>query len=144
MEDRERNKALMRRFVEEVINGGHLEVADELISPDHVNHDPTAPDHEPGREGLKQLIAAYRRAFPDLRFEIQEMVAEGDSVALLWTLTGTHRGELMDIPPTGRSVHIYGSEINHFEDGLITESWAVSDALTLMRQIGHPPGPDTD
>jgi steroid delta-isomerase-like uncharacterized protein len=132
----EEKKEVVRRFVEEVMNEGNLDVADELISPEHVNHDPTAPDVQPGSEGVKQLISMYRSAFPDIHFETEEMICEGDIVAHRWTFTGTHRGEMMGVEPTGKKVEVAGLEMNRVEDGRITASWTVSDAMGLMNQLG--------
>lgn len=132
----EGNKAVVRRFIEEVINAGNLDAADELIAPGHINHDPTAPEVPPGPEGIKQLIGMYREAFPDIRFEIAEMVSEGDTVAHRWTFTGTHEGEMMGVAPTGNRVEVMGVEINRVEDGRITASHTVSDAMGLMQQLG--------
>ncbi len=77
----EDNKEVVRRFVEEVMNGGDLDAAGRLIAPDHVNHDPTAPEVPPGPEGIKRLIGMYRSAFPDIRFHTGEMICEGNTVA---------------------------------------------------------------
>lgn len=131
---------VVRRFVEEVINGGNLDLADELIAPDHRNHDPTAPEVGEGPEGVKELIGAYRSAFPDLRFEIGEIFssADGAAVAHRWTMTGTHEGEMMGIEPTGRRVEVMGVEINHERDNRISASRTLSDAVGLMRQPGAP------
>jgi steroid delta-isomerase-like uncharacterized protein len=132
----EENEAIVRRFVEEVMNGGNLDAAEELIAPDHVNHDPTAPEVPTGPEGIKQLIGMYRSAFPDIRFETGEMISDGGTVAHRWTFTGTHEGEMMDVEPTGNRVKVSGVEMNHVEDGRITASWTVSDAMGLMKQLG--------
>ena len=135
----EENKEVVRRFVEEVMNGGDLDAADALISPDHVNHDPTAPEVPPGPEGVKRLIGMYRSAFPDIRFETGEIIGEGDTVAHRWTFTGTHRGALMSVEPTGRRVEVAGVEMNRVRNGKISASWTVSDALGLMGQLGLAP-----
>jgi len=132
----EENEAIVHRFVEEVMNGRNLGAAKDLISPDHVNHDPTAPEVPPGPEGIKQLIGMYRSAFPDIRFETGEMISDGATVAHRWTFTGTHEGEMMGIEPTGKRVEVSGVEMNHVEDGRISASWTVSDAMGLMRQLG--------
>ena len=138
----EENKRVVRRFVEEVMNGGDLEAADELIAPDHVNHDPTAPEVLPGPEGIKELIGMYRSAFPDIHFTTGEMICEGDTVAHRWTFTGTHRGEMVGVGPTGRRVEVSGVEMNRVENGKISAFWTVSDALGLMRQLGLTPQPE--
>ena len=132
----EENQAIVHRFVEEVMNEGNLDTAEDLISPDHVNHDPTAPEVPPGPEGIKQLIGMYRSAFPDIRFETGEMISDGATVAHRWTFTGTHEGEMMGVEPTGKRVEVSGVEMNHVESGRITASWTVSDAMGLMRQLG--------
>ncbi len=128
--------AVVKTFIEEVINSGNLEKVDELVAPDHVNNDPTAPDHAPGAEGIKELISAYRAGFPDLHFETGQMFAVDGKVAHHWIMTGTHEGEFMGIEPTGNKVEAMGVEINHVENGKIKESWTVSDALTVMQQLG--------
>ena len=133
----EEDMATVRRFVEEVINQGNLELTDELVTSDHVNHDPTAPVTGEGPQGIKEPIGTYRSAFPDLRFEIGEMFASGDGrVAHRWIMTGTHEGEMMGVEPTGRRVEVMGVEINHVRDGRISASYTVSDAASLMRQLG--------
>ena len=88
---KEENEAIVHRFVEEVMNGGNLEAAEDLIAPDHVNHDPTAPEVPLSPEGIKQLIGMYRSAFPDIRFETGATLCEGHTVALRRTLTGPTR-----------------------------------------------------
>lgn len=132
----EENKAVVRRFVEEVINAGNFDVVDELVAHDHVNDDPTAPEAPQGAEGIKQLIGMYREAFPDLHFEIREMISEGGIVAHRWILTGTHEGEMMGVEPTGRRVEVMGVEMNRVEDGKISASHTVSDSMGMMRQLG--------
>jgi predicted SnoaL-like aldol condensation-catalyzing enzyme len=116
------NKEVVRRFVEEVINGGDLDAADRLIAPDHVNHDPTAPEVPPGPGSIKRLIGMYRSAFPDIRLEAGEMIGEGDTVAHRWTFTGTHRGEMMGVEPTGRRGEVAGVEMNRVQNGRISAS----------------------
>ena len=138
----EENKKVVRRFVEEVMNGGDLDAAEELVAPDHVNHGPTAPEVPAGPEGVKELIGMYRSAFPDIRFTTGEMICEGDTVAHRWTFTGTHKGEMMGVEPTGRRVEVAGVEINRVENGRISASWTVSDALGLMQQLGLTPSPE--
>ncbi len=132
----EEDVTVVKTFIEEVINSGNLEKVDELVAPDHVNNDPTAPAHAPGAEGIKELIGAYRAGFPDLRFETGQMFAVDGKVAHHWIMKGTHEGEFMGIKPTGNKVEAMGVEINHVENGKIKESWTVSDAMTVMQQLG--------
>ena len=131
----EANKAIIRRFVEEVQNGGDLTVLDEIAAADYVNH--TAPPGvPPDREGLKQLTAMFRRAFPDGRMTVEDLVAEGDRVVTRKTFRGTHGGELMGIPPTGRAVAIQLIDIVRLADGKAVESWSAADDLGMLQQLG--------
>src|SRR6516225_10482002 len=105
------NKAVIGKFVEEVLNQGRLERADELVALDFVELDPL-PGQQPGREGLKQVIAAFRTAFPDIHWVIEEMVAEGDKVFSRFTWNGTHRGEFFGVPATGKQITVKGAVID--------------------------------
>jgi steroid delta-isomerase-like uncharacterized protein len=138
----EGSKGIVRRFVEEVQNGGDVAAVDEFAAPGYVNHS-APPGVPPDREGLKQLTALFRAAFPDGRMTIEEMVAEGERVATRKTFRGTHRGELMGIPPTGKVVEIGLIDIVRLVDGKVVESWSAADDLGLLRQLGvlPPPGP---
>jgi steroid delta-isomerase-like uncharacterized protein len=134
-------RALARRSFDEIWNTGNLDVADELFSPDYVNHDPTSPEVPPGPEGVKQLARMYRRAFPDLRFTVDEMLATGDKVITRWTGQGTHRGPLRGLPATGRQVRVTGISIHRIAGGRIVETWVNWDTLGLMEQLGAAPVP---
>ncbi len=136
----EENKALVRRWFEDLFNEGNLDVADEIIAPNHLEHDPTLPDLPIGPEGQKQLVNLYRSAFPDARITIEEQVAEGDTVVTRWTGRGTHQGELMGVAPTGNQVTVTGVLISHISEGKIVESWSNYDALGMLQQIGAVPG----
>lgn len=134
----ERNKALNRRFVEEVINQGNLDAIEELIDPGVVDH--AAPEGFPaGREGARQFAAMMRSAFSDLHITIEEMIAEGDKVAVRSTWSGTHKGEFMGIPATGRRVTVGQIDITRVADGRMVEHWGQFDALGLMQQLGVVP-----
>jgi steroid delta-isomerase-like uncharacterized protein len=130
---------LVRQFFSEVFNHGRTDAVDAFIHPDHRNHDPTAPDVPTGPEGVRRLVELYRTAFPDIHFEHQDLIAVGDKVAHRWTFTGTHRGEIMGVEPTGKSVTIEGIEVNRIANEKIAESWAISDALGLLAQLGAQP-----
>lgn len=138
----ETNKALARRWFEELFNERRLEVADEIISPDHVDHDPTLPDTPAGPEGVKESVGLYHGAFPDAHITIEAQIAEGDLVVTRWTGRGTHQGELMGAPPSGNRVAVAGITINRIADEKIAESWEVYDALGMMEQIGAIPSPE--
>ncbi len=129
------NKALNRRFVEEVINQGNIEAIDELIDPGVVDH-AVPPGFPTGREGAKQFFAMMRSAFPDLHLTIEDMIAEGDKVVMRSTWSGTHQGEFMGISATGRRVTVSAIDISRVADGRIVEHWEQSDALGLMQQLG--------
>src|SRR5947207_3881955 len=107
----EANKALVRRFYEEVWGGGDLDVADEVFVHEYERHDFRAGDAAPGAEGQKQIAAAFRTAFPDLTWEIDFILADGDLVAGRWTATGTHLGTWAGVEPTGRSMRFSGINV---------------------------------
>ncbi len=132
------NKAIVRRFVEEVQNQGQLAVVEELVAPSYVNH--SAPAGIPAdREGIKRLTQLFRRAFPDGTMTIEDMLAEGDRVVTRKTFRGTHRGEFMGIPPTGKEVTIGLIDIVRLADGQVVESWNAADDLGLLQQLGVIP-----
>ena len=135
----EENKAVSRRVAEEIFNGGNLDLADELYASDYVLHDPSLPEDLTGPEGIKRYAAMTLGAFPDIRVAVEDQVAEGDKVVSRWTATGTHTGDLMGIPPTGRRVEISGVTINRFSGGKIAEDWYQSDDLGMMQQLGVVP-----
>ena len=137
----EENKAVARRWFEDLFNQGNLEVADEIIASDHVYHDPTLPDIPPGPEGQKQVVNLYRSAFTNAHISVEDQIAEGDRVATRWTGSGTHQGELIGVAPTGNQVTITGISINRISGGKIEESWTNYDALGMMQQIGAAPEP---
>jgi len=134
-EDGASPEEVVRGLFTTVFNAGELDAVERFVSPDHRNHDPTAPPVPPGPQGVRQLVQQYREAFPDLRFEIDEIFATGDRVAHRWRMSGTHEGEIMDIAPTGRRVEVSGIEINRIARGKVAESWAVSDSAGLREQL---------
>jgi steroid delta-isomerase-like uncharacterized protein len=136
----ERNKAISHRFNEEVKNKHNLDAIDELFSPDFVNHS-EIPGFVPTREGVKEFFAQWVNAFPDLTCTIIDTIAEGNKVVDYFTLEGTHRGEFMGLPATGKRIKYNGMHIFSFEKGKITGHWNVLDLLTMMMQLGVvPPG----
>ena len=132
----EDNKALVRRFYGESVHNPAL--LDELLAPGYVLHLPGRPTMS-GIEPAKQLMVAYTSGFPDLQLTTEDMVAEGDKVAIRNTWRGTHQGTFQGVSPTGKQVTFTGSDIFHFEDGKIAEQWADLDALGLMQQLGLIP-----
>ncbi len=139
----EENKALARREVEEIFTQGKLDVAEEIYTSDFVDHDLVLPREMHGPEEMKEYVAMYRSAFPDLKVPLEDQVAEGDKVVNRWTAQGTHLGEYMGIAPTGKEVRFAGMHISHIaQEGKIAENWEVYDLMGLMRQIGAVPTPE--
>lgn len=128
--------AVALRYADEVWNGRDLDVADELFTADHVYHDGLMPDLPPGPAGVKARRAAYLAAMPDATLAIQRVVAQGDVVASDWIWSGTNTGEMMGIPPTGRSATIGGSHFFRFEGDRIAETWTYAENLGLLQQLG--------
>jgi steroid delta-isomerase-like uncharacterized protein len=135
----ETNKATIRRFVEEVWNEGNLSAADGYIAPTYTHHDSSTRDFGRGPEGERMRVTLYRSAFPDLRFTIEDLIADGDLVAVRWSSRGTHDGQLDQIPPTGKPVSITGVSVVRFADGKIVEGWISWDTLGMLQQIGVVP-----
>jgi steroid delta-isomerase-like uncharacterized protein len=139
----ETNKAVSRRFLEEVWNKGNLAVLNEITAKDHVNSGPgTLPGLPTGPEGSKQLVTVYRNAFPDVHFTIDEQIAEGDKVVTRWTAHGTHQGELQGIPATGKSSTVTGINVDRIANGKIAESWGIFDQFGMLQQLGVIPMPE--
>ena len=130
-------KAAVRRFYE-IYNSGELDALAEVMSADYVNNDPQNPDpHASGLDAVKAQLAMYREAFPDLRFTVEEQVAEGDAVTTRWTVTGTQQGDLPDLPATGRRATVSGISIDHFgADGKMVDGYTNWDTLGMLRQLG--------
>jgi steroid delta-isomerase-like uncharacterized protein len=139
----EQNKAIVRRYWEEVWNQGNLAVVDELIASDFDGHPlPGEPDFGRGSAGQKQFVDMYRTAFPDLRMTIEDMTAEGDRVAVRWTARGTNTGEMMGMPATGKHATVTGTFFNRLAAGKIAEGWGNFDALGMLQQLGVIPTPE--
>lgn len=131
-----RNETLVRRYFDELFNQGRLELVPELLAEDYVNHSPGGPDLPRGREGVAIVVEALRRAFPDLHYAIEDVVATDDAVAVRTTLTGTHRGDFFGLAATGRTVRVQQMTLERVRDGRIVAHHRVTDELTLMRQLG--------
>ena len=132
------NVVAMHRIYDEVLNSGNFDVADELIAADVISHEvPT--EYPSGLEGWKHYFADFRAAFPDLHFTIEETIADGDKVVCRCTMQGTHLGEFMGIPATGKKVSISGIDIAHFAGGKGVEHWANYNELGMMQQLGVIP-----
>jgi steroid delta-isomerase-like uncharacterized protein len=131
----ERNKVVIGKFLEEVINQNRMDLADDLVVEDFVELDPL-PGQRQGREGLKGVLAMMRAAFPDIHWAVEEMVAEGDTVVTRFTWTGTHRGVFLGVPATGRNVSVKGVVIDQLADGKMSKSRILMDSLGMMQQLG--------
>lgn len=134
------NIAVVGRFIDEVINQGRLEVCDQIVEENFVELDPL-PGQQQGRQGLKDVIAMMRAAFPDIHWVSDEIVAAGDKVVTRFTWTGTHRGTFLGIPPTGRPVTVKGVVIDRLSGGKMADSRILMDTLGMMQQLGVIPGP---
>lgn len=132
----ETNKAQFRRTYEEMFNQGNLAIVEELIAPDFLNHEVPPGMNNRGPESMRRVVMMLRTAFPDLHFTIEELVAEGDTVAGRVTLSGTHQGPFMGMAPTGRSVQQVSMHFVRFRDGKGIEHRVVRDDLSMMRQLG--------
>ncbi len=136
----EENKAIARRFADEVLNGGNLALIDELVAPDFVDHS-VSPGVPPNREGAKTFFAMLRGAFPDLHVTINDVIAEGDKVVQRTTAHGTMTGAMMGMPPSGKSATWQQMHILRFADGKQVEHWAVIDQLGMLQQLGFAEAP---
>ena len=132
----EDNKAHVRRGFE-AVNQKNLAVFDELLTPDVVFHN--ASTTMQGLEAYKQFLSMYMTAFPDLQFTVEDMIAEGDTVVARFTTRGTHQGNLMGIPPTGKQVSGTGMFIDRIVNGKGVEQWSNGDDLGLLQQLGVIP-----
>jgi steroid delta-isomerase-like uncharacterized protein len=138
----EENKALVRRYFEEVWDKGNLDLIDELFTTNFVRYGPTGTEGEVrGLEGFKGLVSMYRSALPDLQVPIEDLIAEGDRVVSRFTARGTHQGELMGNAPTDNQVSVTGILIDRVSGGKIEEEWVDYDTLHLLQQIGGVPQP---
>jgi steroid delta-isomerase-like uncharacterized protein len=134
------NGAVVRRFIDEVFNGGNFSAAEEILARDYVHHDPATAEMGSGREGLEQMVTFYRQAFPDFSVQLEDQIVAGDKVVERWTGRGTHQGALMGVPATGRSITASGISIHRLAGGKIAETWTIFDTASMLRQLGVVPG----
>ena len=133
--DPETNKALVQRMIDEVMNQQNLAVVDELFADDYLMHDPAWPMEVKGPEGFKQWAGMMLDPYFSDSHISADLIAEGDKVAVQWTWSGTHTGEFMGIPPTGRQITVAGISIHRFADGKFVESWVSYDTIGMMQQL---------
>jgi steroid delta-isomerase-like uncharacterized protein len=134
----EQNKTTVREFIDGLFTDGDLGAVDTYLAEDFINHDPPF-GVSADREGMRSAGAMMRAGFPDWHSELHQLVAEGDIVVERFTAGGTHRGEVMGVAPTGRTVSLPGINIFRLRDGLIVERWGRLDDLGLLRQLGLAP-----
>ena len=134
----EENKALVRRFYEEVWGKGNFDAADEIFASDYVRHDLRPGNPIAGPEGQKRIAADFRAAFPDLRMEIDLMVAEEEFVVARWTTEGTNTGAWGSVPATGKRARFSGVNIFRIANRKVVELWNHRDDLSVMQQLGAP------
>ena len=134
----EENKKIMNYFIEEVINNKNLIAANDLVAEDFKEYVPF-PGQEPGREGLKFVLRSMFTGFPDMNWTVHEQVAEGEKVVTRFTWTGTHKGEFMGIPPTNKTVEVWGVVIDVVRNKLFAESRIIMDSIGLLQQLGVMP-----
>jgi steroid delta-isomerase-like uncharacterized protein len=137
----EDNKALVRRYCEEAWNKHNPAVVDQIYATDFVDRSPDIPGIPHTRDGLKQFMGVYLRAFPDANMTIEDQLVEGDRVVTRWTGRGTQTGQFMEMPPSGKKVAVPGVQIDRFSGGKIVEEWALFDQLGMLQQLGAIPTP---
>ncbi len=132
-------KQLARRFYD-AVNAGDVDGAMSLVAEDFVDHE-EFPGLSDDRDGVRQFFELMRSAFPDFHIDVDDMLAEGDKVAVRMRMSGTHQGDFMGIPPTGKRVTMQGIDIVRLEGGKLAEHWAIFDELGMMQQLGVIPAP---
>lgn len=139
----EENKARVRRVCEEAWNEGRLDAIDEVIAPDARHHGLNGA-LQVGTAPVKELITTVRRAFPDLHIAIEDLISEGDRVVARNTVSGTHLGPFMGLPPTGKRFVVTHIHIFRYANGQMVEQWALLDDLNMLRQLGALPSPQPE
>lgn len=135
------NKIIVRNFWQEIWNKVNFDAADDLVAPNFMLYLPTNPEPLQGPEGLKQWAKTVYTAFPDMYYQLEDEIAEGNTVVTRWKFSGTHKGAFQVIPPSGKQVTMMGISIFRITDSKITEDRAVEDTLGLLQQIGAIPSP---
>ncbi len=137
----ENYKEIVERLLADVLSAGNIDSAGDFFCEDMVEAVPF-PGQGPGLEGLKDVLRGMRAGFPDMRWTVEEQIAEGDKVLTRFEWTGTHRGTFLGVPATGRSVKVWGMVIDRFQDGKIKDTRIIMDTLGLMMQLGVVPPPN--
>lgn len=129
------NRALIETYLEEVWSRGKVELLDELVSHDYINHTPSTPNPKPGPEGLKPIILEMRKGFPDLNYEIKDLIITTDRIVARTIVRGTHVGELWGMKPTLKKFEVSQINIEFIKNGKISEHWRVTDEHALLNQL---------
>ncbi len=137
------NRALFERYFDEVANKDNLDLADEIFAQDYLHHDPANPDPRPmaGSQAVKDHLTSLKGAFPDLVFDIDDIVTEGDGIVVRWTARGTNTGDYFGMPATGKPIEITGMNTWVTRDGKAIEGWVNRDDMGLLQQLGVIPTP---
>jgi steroid delta-isomerase-like uncharacterized protein len=135
----EQNKAIVRRYLEEVFARGNLDAIPELFSPDYLEHDPASDEEIRGHEGVWRDLSIYQSALCDIQITVEDQIAEGDRVATRATMRATHVEELFRVAPSGNRVTVTGIVIHRLSDGKLARGWWNWDTLGLLQQIGAIP-----
>ena len=137
------NRALFERYFDQVANKDDLDLADEIFATDYQHHDPANPDPRPmiGSQAVKDHLTSLKGAFPDLIFDIDDIVAEGDGIVVRWTARGTNTGDYFGMPATGKPIEITGMNTWVTRDGKAIEGWVNRDDMGLLQQLGVIPTP---
>jgi steroid delta-isomerase-like uncharacterized protein len=132
----DQNKDLARKYIEQCWNKGQMDAVDQLVSKDCRIHDPVFPSLSPGADSLKRHIQMCRTAFPDLKFTIDDIIAERDEVVVHWTARGTQQNPFLGVAPTHRAATVSGTSIYRIKNNMIVEQWADWNLMTLLDQLG--------
>ena len=135
----EQNKDVAARLYE-MINSGDLSGLEDVLAVDAVDHEQIPGIEGDARQRFTGIVNLFRTAFPDIRMTAEDVVEDGDTIAVRFTLRGTHQGELFGIPATGRTVEVGGFDLMRLENGLMVEHWGISDTMAMMQQLGVIPG----
>ncbi len=135
----EENKNIVRRWWEALNQGNALDLIEKTYASDYVLHDPSFPEPVRGIQGVREFIAAAAAAFPDARYAIEDLIAEGDKVSQHISVQGTHQGEFQGIPATGKPVAVWIMVISRIANGKVVEEWQLFDALSMLQQMGVIP-----
>lgn len=139
------NKEIVCRYMEDCWNLGKLDELRELVADSCAHHDAVFPSLQPGTNNLRRHIATCRNGFPDLKFTIDTSIGERNEVVIHWTVTGTHKGYFLGIPPTNRQATLTGTSIYRLEGGRIVEGWSDWNLMSMMQQLGvAAPSPKAD